>query len=902
MSPLARRIAVLALIVTTGPLLADTKPAAPTKEQIAKWIRQLGDADFDVREKASEQIWNATDEDTSPLIEEALKEALKSEDTEIVGRASKILDLLQLGVNAKTPKKIVEMVQAARGKDQRARMEGIKGLLESGGPGREILVKLIDRQKDLAAKDRLAKLVWREASTAIGTRIADGDRAGAEQLLDFSVRTDHLPAHLAYAAYWHRRGKLAERIRGLAASKPANLEHHSALLATLYRVQGDYGEARTAAEESKNRDLLTAILFDEGNWKELAKRPVGVTPAGDDDMFELGLKACYERLAGDAKGADETLARIRKDAPKYYVYEQPTQVLLLNGRPQDVLPVISSGRGSVVAAELYAARGQFAEAFKVFDAKNPVDPRDQGRFEILRARSMYLLGDKEKALNILNEIGKDFCDGTAPGRNGRVTLQDVALLMRTERGLGRKDLTYEQAATLFGRGKGDALHWMETELAFLDQARPAAAWWQYLRHKHPQDEPPETMKRLRTLIEGQVPLKEFTPIVEDAIRFVEGLSEERRIECLLWLADSCRDQGADALEKSATEKAVTAAQAIAAPAAESEEPSPRRRKALLRLALERLADYYMGKNDWSHAAEYYGKEWEIDRTDSLPVYLRGLALVKAGQEMEGTRLIDLAHDLPLADADARHRFIYWLDERGHADAARLERELTIRINGYDEPRYSEEALKSLAQHARAERNYAQAADCYERSLLCHLHAKSGFRQDVVGVLALPAKVHFNRAMAFLTSDKFDEASREIQACLDILPADSSLPITVAPELEKRGHEKEAGDLFGKVWAVHDGLCKDYPKSAWAHNNIAWLAVRCRRNLDEALKHAQQAIDLAPENPRYLDTLAEVYFQKGDKEKALELTKKCIKMEPKYAYFQRQLKRIEAGDPSVDVPE
>jgi tetratricopeptide (TPR) repeat protein len=900
MAPFTRRIAVLALILTSGSLLADGAPAAPTKEQIAQWIKQLGDADFDVRQKASEQIWNATDDDATPLFEEMLKESLKSDDAEVVRRAREILDRLQIGINAKTPKKIADLVQAARGKDQQARKEAIKGLFDSGAPGREILLKLIDAQKDLAAKEALGKQVWQQALTAIRTELADGDRAAAEPLLDFGIRTNHLHAHLAYAAYWHRRGKLGERIRLLAASKPANPEHHSALLATLYRVHGDYAEARAAAEKSRSQDLLTAVLFDEGNWKELAKRPVSVTPAGDDDMYELGLLACYQRLAGDAKGADETLARIRKDAPKYYVYEQPNESLLLNGRPQDVLAVISSGRGSVDAAELYAARYQFAEAMKVFDAKNPADPQryDYERFEILRARTMYLLGDQDKALQILKAVGKDLCQGTGP-RGPTIHLPLVALLIPTELRLGLKDLANEHTAALLARGRLDEA---VAQLAFPAQAKAAAIWWEYLRHKHPKDEPVDTMKRLRMVMEGRMPVKEFTPIFEDAIRFGSDLPYEQRVEGFLGLADSCRDVGSEALEKLCAEKALTAAQTLAAHAAESEEPSPRRRNALLWLALERLADYHMRKSDWSHAAEYYGKEWEKDRTDPLPVYLKGLALVKAGQETEGTRLIDLAHDLPLTDADARHAFIYWLDKGGHADAARLERELTIRINGYADPRHTEEALKALAQYAHAEKNYAKAADYYERSLLCHLHTKSGFRQAVVGLLALPAMVHSNRAMAFLAADKLENAQREIQTCLDILPGDINLPILLVPELEKKGHKKEAAELFDKVWTVHEGVCKDYPKSAWAHNNAAWLAVRCRRNLDEALKHAQQAVDLGPDNARYLDTLGEVYFQKGHKERALELTKKCIKMDPKHAYFQRQLKRIETGDPSAEVPE
>jgi tetratricopeptide (TPR) repeat protein len=157
-------------------------------------------------------------------------------------------------------------------------------------------------------------------------------------------------------------------------------------------------------------------------------------------------------------------------------------------------------------------------------------------------------------------------------------------------------------------------------------------------------------------------------------------------------------------------------------------------------------------------------------------------------------------------------------------------------------------------------------------------------------------------MAFLAEEKFDDANREIQACLDILPCDSSLAISLVPELEKRGHKKEAADLYTKVWAVHDALCKDYPKSAWAHNNLAWLEVRCRRNLDEALKNAQLAVELAPDHAGYLDTLAEVHFQKGDKDKALELATRCIRIDPTNGYFRRQLKRIAAGDPSVDVNE
>jgi hypothetical protein len=128
-SRLIRSALALAVIFGAGAALADSKPAAPSKDEIAKWIKQLGDADFDVRQKASEQIWNATDDETTSIIEAALREALKSDDTEIVRRASELLDRLQTGINAKTPKKVVDLLERFRAAEPGARKEIIKELL-----------------------------------------------------------------------------------------------------------------------------------------------------------------------------------------------------------------------------------------------------------------------------------------------------------------------------------------------------------------------------------------------------------------------------------------------------------------------------------------------------------------------------------------------------------------------------------------------------------------------------------------------------------------------------------------------------------------------------------------------------------------------------------------------------
>jgi tetratricopeptide (TPR) repeat protein len=167
---------------------------------------------------------------------------------------------------------------------------------------------------------------------------------------------------------------------------------------------------------------------------------------------------------------------------------------------------------------------------------------------------------------------------------------------------------------------------------------------------------------------------------------------------------------------------------------------------------------------------------------------------------------------------------------------------------------------------------------------------------------VPSLVHQNRARALVAAGKLDEAKKEWQLCLALVPNNVNIPIYLLPELEKAGRKQEADELYNRVFKVNEQACKDYPKSANSHNNLAWLAVVCRRQLDVAEEHATEAVRLAPGNAGYLDTLAEVHFQRGRQAKAIELMKECIKLDGKFEYFRKQLKRFEAGDPKAEVPD
>ncbi len=166
---------------------------------------------------------------------------------------------------------------------------------------------------------------------------------------------------------------------------------------------------------------------------------------------------------------------------------------------------------------------------------------------------------------------------------------------------------------------------------------------------------------------------------------------------------------------------------------------------------------------------------------------------------------------------------------------------------------------------------------------------------------VPAQIHQLRASGLLAAGRLDEALKQIDLALTDAPGAGDLPILLVPELERLGHKKEAMDLFNRCHAAYEKVCRDYPRCAWAHNSIAWMSACCRRNLDQALEHAQKAVELAPTRAGYFDTLAEVHFQRGDKDKAIALQKRAIELDPKRTYYRLQLRRLEAGNPAAERP-
>jgi Tfp pilus assembly protein PilF len=547
--------------------------------------------------------------------------------------------------------------------------------------------------------------------------------------------------------------------------------------------------------------------------------------------------------------------------------------LLLNGRPEEALAYLDKHKNRLTAIDVLAAQYRFREAFAMAE-KGKGDPdADPYDFDLARANLHAKLGERKKAAEIYRKLAESTKDADPNGR--------AFTLVHEVYYAGLKDEAFEHAADLLAKKDAETSGILNSLLStlFPQAGGGADPWWALLRKKYPKVDAKATLTRLRDLFDRRKNPKELADLCKELIQEAAALEASERANRFQLLAGACHGLARADLERMCAEKWAEAEGSDAAHL--------------------RLGDLAAAEKRWKEAAGHYRKAWEKDRGQALPLYLRGWALAQAGDAKEGQRWMDLAVLQPLGSEDTRYTLAQGLTDRLISEAAGREWERLDRL-ATPASSYADATARELALKALAEKAPARAA-AYARRELLHSLVGDGGIYTYEGQLSLFLQERQYAARGLLAAGKLDDARKEIHAALAVHPGSIDLAIGLVPELTKAGHKKDADELYERVVAVHEGLCKQYPDSPWSRNNTAWLCVRCRRDLDAALAHAQKAVQLEPDNAAYLDTLAEVHFQKGDKAKALELIKKCVELDAEYTYFRAQKKRIEAGDPAADVP-
>jgi tetratricopeptide (TPR) repeat protein len=83
----------------------------------------------------------------------------------------------------------------------------------------------------------------------------------------------------------------------------------------------------------------------------------------------------------------------------------------------------------------------------------------------------------------------------------------------------------------------------------------------------------------------------------------------------------------------------------------------------------------------------------------------------------------------------------------------------------------------------------------------------------------------------------------------------------------------------------------HPDDPGAMNSFAWFCASRKIGLDEALPIALKMVDLADRDPGYLDTLAELYYARGEYDLAIEIGAEAAKKDPGDKYFADQVEKF-----------
>lgn len=868
------RFAMMLIFCSTLCIAGESFAAPPDEREIARLIKQLSDDNFQRREEASEKLWAA-----GQAAEPALRAATDSSDVEVSRRARDVLERFKWGVYPDTPKKVVELIENYRSSDRAANGATIRKLIEEGAPGCRAVIKIAQAEENADIRGRLFALITSEMARAVPMLLAENDLDSLSIVLETALNHRLGDGVGNYSAFWLLRGKLDDRIAYYVSEvgKHPDDKKNQEILAYLYRAKGNLTEALAAAQKSGHSDLVEAILLEMGNWKELCNRPIGTESKLDSER--LGLRAAYCRLAGDKKGYEAAVGELRQLINGLKDDEALAgliaKALFLNDRPEEAIECLVQRGDSTAAFEVQIARLRIREALKLADEQVQKNGKHAESLELLAARTRYTMGEKDIALSVLSRYGSRL--------NADKAEDWYETLVDAECRIGLKEQALEHVAKMMNMAKERNGERALLEKVFPKNGAAAEVWWDYLRQRDPSRDPLKILQEVSDIVGGKIAKGDVKGRILAASAALSSLNPRASVaeQWYLAMADLAIASGDEELGCATLEKSASSA------------------------AMMKLGDLAADRKQWQEAAEFYRRASEADRHLPLPLHLRGRALVMAGREAEGRRYIEQAHWLPLGDEQIRLDFAVALAQRGLSEASHRENEVLLRVSRPGSY-YFGEAQRRIALEAEAHNDYLRSADGQERSMLRCLRINLDFVQPAANVV-VPAMVHRHRARGLLAAGKLDAALAEAAICVEELPGDIDVPILLVPALDKAGRKKEADNLFAKVNSVLEDLVKQFPKSAWIHNSIAWTAACCLRDLDPGLTHAKKAVELEPTVAGFQDTLAEVYFQRGENKLAIEAQKKATELDPKKPYYRKQLKRMQGGDsrsprPPEDDPE
>jgi tetratricopeptide (TPR) repeat protein len=164
-----------------------------------------------------------------------------------------------------------------------------------------------------------------------------------------------------------------------------------------------------------------------------------------------------------------------------------------------------------------------------------------------------------------------------------------------------------------------------------------------------------------------------------------------------------------------------------------------------------------------------------------------------------------------------------------------------------------------------------------------------------------AEIHWHYFRVARAAGDRAEMDKRLAAIMPLAPDDQQIALDTIPDLLERGRKRDAAELFAKPYAALRASVDEKPDDPERLNNLAWLCARSSQRLDEAQTLIGAALKTQPDNYAYLDTAAEIQFQLGHADRAVELETRANQLNPGNDFLQSQLKRFQSKSSSGQNP-